>query len=369
MGRARRARNIAATAAYGGGLGAAGLAGVGLTAWAVLRGEAAVARRVVGTPFDGAPDDSGRYGAGPGDPIRLLMLGDSTAKGMGADDAHETVGAIIATATAAITGRPVELRNVAAVGAVSCDLDAQLDRALEEVPRPDLALIMVGANDITKSVARAVSVRHLSTTVSRLREADAEVVVATCPDLGVVEPLPQPLRLLVRRWSRDLAAAQTVAVIEQGGRTVSLGDLLGEEFRATPQVLFSKDRFHPSAAGYARAASAILPSVLDALEQRTGTAVPVPVLTPGAGSGMRRPTGVGPVAEAATQAVRAPGTEVSATEVGGQERGARGRWARLLRRQRQVLPDPTPQDPGTDDAGPDAAAASGRGTRSGGDPV
>ena len=39
-------------------------------------------------------------------------------------------------------------------------------------------------------------------------------------------------RLLARKWSRDLAAAQTVAVVEAGGRTVSLGDLLGPEFAA-----------------------------------------------------------------------------------------------------------------------------------------
>ena len=38
----------------------------------------------------------------------------------------------------------------------------------------------------------------------------------------------KPLRSLMKRWSRDLAAAQTVAVVEAGGRTVSLGDLIGQ---------------------------------------------------------------------------------------------------------------------------------------------
>src|SRR5690606_26796976 len=91
------------------------------------------------------------------------------------------------------------------------------------------------------------------------------VIVGTCPDLGTIEPVPQPLRLLARRWSRDLAAAQTVAVVEAGARTVSLADMLGTEFATKPTELFAADRFHPSPAGYARAAAALLPSVVDAL--------------------------------------------------------------------------------------------------------
>ena len=65
--------------------------------------------------------------------------------------------------------------------------------------------------------------------------------------------------------SRQLAAAQTIAVVEAGGRTVSLGDLLGPEFAASPAEMFSADRFHPSVAGYASAAAVLLPSVCAAL--------------------------------------------------------------------------------------------------------
>ncbi|WP_265443843.1 SGNH/GDSL hydrolase family protein [Flexivirga meconopsidis] len=340
MGRARRARKIAAIAAYGGGIGAAGL-GAG---WGVLLGEAKIARRIVGQPFDGAPEDSGIYGAGPGEPIELLMVGDSTAKGMGADTAYQTVGAIIATAAAALAGRPVRLTNVAVVGATSPDLGGQVEQALEQVPAPDAAVIMIGANDVTGRLSRSTSVRHLADAVESLRAAGAEVVVGTCPDLGVIEPVPQPLRLIARRWSRDLAAAQTVAVIEHGGRTVSLGDLLGHEFSDSPSVMFSKDRFHPSPAGYARAASALLPSVLDALGQQSADT--------GRQPDRRRGEAVDPVSVAAKRAVRDPGTEVSATDVRGAERGRRGRWAVLLRRHRTPLPDPDEQidEPATGEA-------------------
>ncbi len=328
MSRASVARKVATYAAGTAGVSAAGI----LSGWGVLKGEAAIARRVVGQPFDGAPDDNGVYGAGPGDPIQFVVLGDSTAKGMGADAATQTVGAIIATAVAAFAGRPVRLANVAVVGATSPDLGGQLDGLLAEVPHPDVALIMVGANDVTSRLSQADAVEHLAEAVRRLRDADSPVVVGTCPDLGVIKPVPQPLRQLARRWSRHLAAAQTRAVVELGGRTVSLGDLLGHEFSDSPAVMFSKDRFHPSSAGYARAASALLPSVLDALGE----------VSPDTG---RRPErlrgeGVRPVASAARRAARDPGTEVSGTEVEGMARNARGPWAVLLRRHRHPLPLP-----------------------------
>ena len=116
MGRARRARKIAATAAYGGGGVAAIGAAVGAAGWGVIKAEAALARRVIGSPFDDSPDDNGVYGSGRGEPFDIVVLGDSSAAGMGTDAAHETVGAIIASGVAALTGRRVRLTNRAVVG-------------------------------------------------------------------------------------------------------------------------------------------------------------------------------------------------------------------------------------------------------------
>ena len=62
-----------------------------------------------------------------------------------------------------------------------------------------------------------------------------------------------------------MAAAQTIAVVQAGGRSVSLGDLLGPEFAAAPGQMFGADRFHPSAFGYAVVAQALLPSLAAAL--------------------------------------------------------------------------------------------------------
>jgi len=344
MGRARRARKIAATAAYGGGIGAAGIGVLGLVGYGVLKVQAQLARRIVGQPFDGAPDDDALYGAGLGEPVQLLLLGDSSAAGMGADTAQQTVGAIIANGVSALSGRPVRLTNVAVIGAESSGLEVQLATALDEVPKPDVAVILIGANDVTHRIDKSIAVRHLEQTVRGLCATDCQVIVGTCPDLGTIEPVAQPLRLLARRSSRDLAAAQTVAVVEAGGRTVSLADLLGPEFAGRSHEMFSHDRFHPSPAGYARVASALLPSVCDALGLWSDS-------IDDRGPDPRRGERVGPVAVAAVQAVRDPGTEVSATAVGGQPTGPRGRWAVLLRRHQHPVTDRSELEDATEAAG------------------
>ncbi|GAB2691398.1 SGNH/GDSL hydrolase family protein [Thalassiella azotivora] len=362
MSRASRARRIAAAAAFGGGgLTALGALGVGL-----LAAEAKHARWRIGQPFgvDHPPAD-GLYGSGPGTPLELAVLGDSTAAGLGADTPEQTPAAILATGLAAVSGRTVRLTTVAVVGAQSAALGEQVDRLLGAVPSPDVCVVMVGANDVTHRVKPTDAVRSLTRAVQRLRDAGAQVVVGTCPDLGTVRPLAQPLRAVARRMSRELAAAQTIAVVEAGGRTVSLGDVLGPEFDASPHELFSEDRFHPSAAGYARCASALLPSACAAAGYwPDGGAERAPE--------RRRGEGVAPVATAAVAAVDQPGTEVTGTSVGGSERGRAGRWAVLLRRRRQPLPDVeaphpeatgAPDGPAEDGAAPVAPPRGDRGAR------
>lgn len=340
-----RARLMLTSAAIGGGAGLAGLGTAGLVSYGLLKVEARLARRTIGKPFDASPDDTSLYGAGLGAPIELVVLGDSLAAGLGADTRFQTMGGVLATGISALAGRPVQLTNVAEVGAESPWLDGQVRRAIEAVPRPDVALISVGGNDVTHRIPTSVSVSHLRHAVTALRATGAEVVVGTCPDLGTIEPLAQPLRTLTKHWSRELATAQTVAVVEAGGRTVSLGDLLRPDFISAPEHMFSVDRFHPSPAGYARAAAALLPAVCAALGLWAGEAQ--------RGPDRLRGERVGTVEQTAAQAARRPGTEVKGVDgvqgIGGVgDTGARRRrgLAVLLRRRR---PDGPPEHDDLDD--------------------
>lgn len=334
--RASRARRLATGAAYGGG--GVGLAGAALVT--VLREEARLARRRVAanTAQVDPPTGEGVYGSARGTPLVLAVLGDSSAVGLGVETAAETPGVLVAAALAELAERPVRLIKVARSGGRSTDLPGQVERVLPH--SPDVAMMMIGANDVTSRTKPAVAVRNLAESVRTLEAAGTRVVVGTCPDLGTIRPIAQPLRTLARRWSRQLAAAQTIAVVAEGGRTVSLGSVLGPAF-ATDRSMFSSDEFHPSAAGYAAAAASMLPSIADCLG----------VWPAAADRGLRtlRRDTVRPVAQAAARAAGRTGTEVQAAEVRGQEAGPRGPWARLRRRRppdiaspAESAPDPVP---------------------------
>ena len=99
MGKAAAARKLASAAALGGG----GLSVLGAGLYGVLRGEAALARRMIGNADDPRfPDSTGWYGRGrPGPAIEIALLGDSSAAGYGVERIVDTPGAFFASGLAA----------------------------------------------------------------------------------------------------------------------------------------------------------------------------------------------------------------------------------------------------------------------------
>jgi lysophospholipase L1-like esterase len=301
----------------------------------LMWGEVKLAERRIPTARDAPPPSNDTVWAAAGvsrtrPPIRIAMLGDSTAAGYGVYRDRDTPGVRLSISISEAARRPVHLTNVAVVGAESPDLGVQVDALGRK--RPELAVIMIGANDVTEGTKPAVAVPYLAETVRRLHAMGAEVVVGTCPDLGTIRPLAQPLRAYARHQSRKMARGQTVAVVAAGGRTVSLGDLLGPLFM-THLEYFSEDQFHPSAAGYAEAASAVLPSCLDALGLRTRARSASTFTT-------RR---VKTAKKAAAQAVAHPGTEVAGAERFGRSEGRHGPFAQLRRRRPRRKPKSSPE--------------------------
>ncbi|HNM96675.1 MAG TPA: SGNH/GDSL hydrolase family protein [Marmoricola sp.] len=260
MTRVQTLRKVALAAAVGSG----GLLGVSGLSYGVLVAEARFARWMIGELETPVPDATGWYGGRRlGEVLRVALLGDSSAAGYGVETVAETTGAVLAASLSERSDRRVYLREFCKVGATTPDLAGQVTRAL--TLRPHVAVILIGANDVTHTILPKESIRALRDAVRRLRAVGTEVVVGTCPDLGTVRPIPQPLKTVARVWSRRLAADQSAATLAEGGRSVSLGSLLGPEFDASPQVLFGPDRFHPSAIGYAACVRALLPTVLSAV--------------------------------------------------------------------------------------------------------
>jgi len=105
----------------------------------------------------------------------------------------------------------------------------------------------------------------LADAVRRLREADAEVMVAPVPDLSAVPHVPVSLREVVRAAGESLRQQQMVAVRDVGGHVADPDQRASRAFAADPS-LFSCDRFHPSSAGYAVIGDALLPALVVAAQ-------------------------------------------------------------------------------------------------------
>ncbi|HEX2130213.1 MAG TPA: SGNH/GDSL hydrolase family protein [Actinophytocola sp.] len=251
-------------------LGACSVGGLSGAAYGLLNGQSKRARSIIGKSrglplnADGVylPDGSGPVADAPADALTFAVLGDSLAAGLGAETVARLPGVILAKGLAEESGRPVRLATHAVVGSRTFDLDGQVDVAL--IQPPDLALVIVGGNDVTARMGIAASAETLGRQVRRLRLAGTTVVVGTCPDLDIIQPIPQPLRTIASRWGLALARAQRRQLEQLGVRSVSTAALLSPEFRQRPDELFSDDRFHPNGAGYELAASVMLAPLCDA---------------------------------------------------------------------------------------------------------
>lgn len=231
----------------------------------LLHRQANAARAVMGKPHgEKAPKADKVYRKRFGDPLDLVMLGDSLAAGLGADLPSETLGARLAKGVAKKVRRSVRLTTAARVGQHSEELARQIGRLPEDY-RPDVAVIVVGGNDITHRKPVAESVAHLEAAIKQLQDRGAAVVVGTCPDLGMLRAVRQPLRTLGSIASKQLAIAQREAALRCGAHVVVLAQVAGPFFVSHPEEMFSIDQFHPSSLGYRRTAKAMLPSLLAAL--------------------------------------------------------------------------------------------------------
>lgn len=279
-------RRSAIALATAGALASTGTAYLG--ARNLLLGQATHARTVIPKSWDIPPRADGVYAPGGGpverwdrgtrSDLHLMIFGDSTATGYGCISAEEVPGVLIARGLAERTGGRIRLSTKAIVGATSKGVCGQVDAMFVAGPPPDAAVLMLGANDVTALNGVGPSAQRLARTVRKLRSHGAVVVVGTCPDLGVISAIPQPLRSLTHARTSQLARAQAASVRAAGGVPVPLANLLAPQFRATPAAMFSADGYHPSPAAYALAADALLQALYDALS--AGDEDPGPALPP-----------------------------------------------------------------------------------------
>jgi len=186
-------------------------------------------------------------GTEPGpDPLRLLVLGDSTAAGVGAATQDEALPGHLARALRRHTGRGVEWRAVGQNGATTRDI---LQRYLgEAIAEPaDLVFLTIGANDAIHARSTAVFRRDLTRILRRLTAAMPEslVLMSALPIFGRFQVFPEPLRTTLFRHSRNLERVARGVVALDRRWMISRND--PPPYAAD---FFSTDDFHPSSNGY-----------------------------------------------------------------------------------------------------------------------
>lgn len=230
---------------------------------AVLTVEIWVALRREYLPTDRPLELQATFGSETAPSLRFVVLGDSTAAGVGVEDPAHAYPTLLARRLAQEETRRVELIVLGASGARVRDVLQEQARRAAGLD-PDLIFIGIGANDVTHVTPPDQIRRDMRLTLQLLQETDATIVVAGAPDMRVFA-WHQPLRYVAYLRGRQVTAAIEDVARSQDVAVVELADETGHFFAEQPVTHFSEDRFHPSALGYKRWADAIFPVIKEAL--------------------------------------------------------------------------------------------------------
>ena len=231
---------------------AAALAAATVALVVVLGVEVQLARRGPDLADDAPLVLDGVVGRGRSGAVeQVVWLGDSTAAGVGASGRAGALPRQVARAA----GHPVDLTVLAVSGDRVADVLAD---QVDAVPAgADTVYVSVGSNDAVH-LTRAGTFRRDYEAVLAALPAGADVVLLGVPDLGSTPRFAQPLRFLagVRGGTLDAVIAD---LADGPGRTyVDIAGSTGPAFRADPDDLFARDRYHPDDDGYARWSAAVV---------------------------------------------------------------------------------------------------------------
>jgi lysophospholipase L1-like esterase len=223
-------------------------------------------RRV--TPRLPEPDGPREGRRGAGTPLRLLILGDSAAAGVGVSHQDEALAGCLVRELADLPA--LEWRLLARTG----DTTADTLHALRDFPdvRCDVVVTSLGVNDVTRlrSANAFVSLQQQLIEHLRTRCGARRILISGLPPMHAFPALPPPLRGFIGRHARRLDDALAAWLATQADcEHLPFGELPAADMMAT-------DGFHPGPPIYAdwaqRLAGRIRASELNA--ERTGTTPP-----------------------------------------------------------------------------------------------
>jgi len=197
------------------------------------------------------PEGPRRGEAGQGPALRLLILGDSSAAGVGAR--HQSVALSGQLEARLAENSTLTWQLEARTGATTASA-LEVARALPGA-RFDVALVALGVNDATRFVSarRFAEARRALHEVLHARFGIRRIVSSGLPPMGQFPLLPQPLRGVLGARAAALDAMLAELCAEDAALAHVPLDLPFEPH------LMASDGFHPSQAAYALWAGMLAP--------------------------------------------------------------------------------------------------------------
>lgn len=194
------------------------------------------------TPRLNEPIEPRQGTMGEGRPLRLLILGDSSAAGVGVNTQAEALAGQLVSLLAQRV--QVSWRLMAKTGHTVQDTLTTLKSAPQGTF--DVAVVAVGVNDVTSSTTAAQWQERMTNLCQRL-EADFKVqsiFLTSIPPMHHFPALPQPLR-----WYLGKVASSLNQVTRHLTVNIKNWQIVEPSFPLTSEFM-AEDGFHPSALAY-----------------------------------------------------------------------------------------------------------------------
>ncbi len=188
----------------------------------------------------------------------ILVLGDSTGVGVGAERPEDSIAGRLAT-----DFPESDIVNISCSGACVGDALAQVRQCLAEGRHFDVAVLHLGGND----VVRGTSVAQLSTACDALMVELGGLARRTVwlgpPNIGLAPLFPLPYAWLMASRSRAATSVFAASAAKHGVAYIDFSTPEhAERLRHGRKLHFAEDGFHPSSSsygyGYATARAAML---------------------------------------------------------------------------------------------------------------
>jgi lysophospholipase L1-like esterase len=185
---------------------------------------------------------------GYGDPLSMIVLGDSTVAGVGAPAQRDSLAVQIAVKVARDTGRSVHVVGHGVTGARTRDV---LEDQVTLVPAGgvDVVVVEIGSNDVTHLTDLGQLSRDTEELLRLAKQRASVVVLGSAGRLNSINFMP-PLRQLVMWRANYVRAAQGAAARAAGARFMDVAVEVSPAYEAAGPAASSSDGFHPSELGY-----------------------------------------------------------------------------------------------------------------------